>query len=83
MTKEQEKQKYLDFIMLTEEEHAKLIELCGKFVLAELMEDLNNYIGSTGRKYKSHYFTIRAWYRKNKPNPKKRGDIVEKAFANE
>lgn len=74
-----DKIKYLDFVMLTEEEYAKLVELCGKFVLDELMEDLNNYIGSKGKRYKSHYFTLRAWYRKRKPDRKPPIDID--AFA--
>jgi hypothetical protein len=48
----------LDFVMLTKEEYGKLIDRFGEVETKELIERLNNYIGSTGKIYKSHYFTI-------------------------
>ncbi len=67
-----EKQKYLDFVLLTNEEHAKLVILCGADILDSLIDDLNNYIGSKGRKYRSHYHVIRAWHKKNgRPSEKR------------
>ena len=30
----------------------------------QLIDKLNNYLGSTGKRYKSHYFTILSWARK-------------------
>lgn len=60
-----EKEKYLDFVLLTEEEHKKLLNKLGKNRTEEMIERLNNYIGSQGKKYKSHYFTILSWDRKD------------------
>lgn len=66
-TKE-EKVKYLDFVFLTETENRKLIERFGESEADALKERLNNYVGSKGKKYKSHYFTMLNW--KNKDAPK-------------
>ena len=35
----------------------------------ERIERLSSYVASTGKKYKSHYATIRNWARKDKENP--------------
>ena len=56
--KENNKRKYLDNVLLSEEEYNKLIERYGKWTIERKIEDLNNYIGSKWKKYKSHYFTI-------------------------
>lgn len=56
-----EKKKYLDFVLLTDEEYNKLLNIFWKDKLNQAIETLNNYIGSTGKKYDSHYFTIRKW----------------------
>jgi len=60
-----EKQKYLDFVMLTDDEHKKLIEKIGQTETERYIERLNNYIGSKGKKYKSHYHTILNWSSKD------------------
>lgn len=52
------KRKYLDFVSLTEEEHEKLVNQFWLKQTNELIDRLNNYIWSTGKRYKSHYFTI-------------------------
>lgn len=52
------KNKYLDFVCLSESEHEKLISQLWERLTNELIEKLNNYIWSTGKRYKSHYFTI-------------------------
>ena len=59
------KKKYLDFVYLAEEEHTKLINLYGIKQTDELIDKLNNYIGSTWKRYKSHYYTILNWLRKS------------------
>ena len=56
--KENIKRKYLDNVLLTDTEYNKLIEKYWKWVIDRKIEDLNNYIGSKWKKYKSHYFTI-------------------------
>ena len=47
-------------VLLTEEEHSKLIEKG----YAGLIEELSLYIASKGDKYKSHYATILGWARR-------------------
>lgn len=61
---ESKKKKYLEFVFLSEEELLKLKEKISPAEINELVKDLNNYIGSTGKKYKSHYHTILTWNRK-------------------
>ena len=58
------KLKYLEFVLLTEDEHTKLKEKFNSRLDSQI-ENLNNYIGSTGKKYKSHYHTLLSWDRKN------------------
>lgn len=52
------KSKYMDFVELTSEEHKKLIDRYGENNTRKLIGDLNRYIGQSGRKYKSHYYTL-------------------------
>lgn len=59
--------KFLDFVLLFEEEHKKLVSEFGESGCKQKIENLNLYIGSKGDKYKSHYHTILAWERKNNP----------------
>lgn len=63
--KEESKTKYLDYIYLTDIECEKLITDFGEEEVKNIMNSLNDYIGSRGKKYKSHYHTIRSWYRKD------------------
>ena len=67
------KEKYLDFVRLTEEEYRKLIDKLDG-AAAEYIERLNEYLGSSGRRYKSHYHTILSWARRDggKPSVKMR-----------
>ena len=55
------KKKYLDFVLLSDEEYWKLLNIFWKERLDKEIQKLNNYIGSSWKKYKSHYFTIRQW----------------------
>lgn len=72
------KTRHLDYVLLFDEEYEKLIELMGSGELSKYIENLNNYIGSKGKKYKSHYYVIRQWYNKdNKDKPKEPGYIKE------
>lgn len=75
--------KYMEYVYLTNEEYKKLIEKYGEVNVKEFIENLNDYIGSKGKKYKSHYYTILSWAKKEGNNPdnlswaekKKRGMI--------
>jgi hypothetical protein len=59
------KKTYLEFVHLTDEEHEKLLERLGEKNTKEMIERLNNYIGSKGKRYKSHYHTILNWCNKD------------------
>lgn len=52
------KNKYKDFVYLSESEHQKLVTQLWQKLTDELIDKLNNYIWSTWKTYKSHYFTI-------------------------
>jgi tRNA U34 5-carboxymethylaminomethyl modifying enzyme MnmG/GidA len=73
LSKDIDKTQYLEFVLLTPEEHERLeIKLNGQ--LESYIQRLNNYIGSKGVKYKSHYHTILSWAAKdNTPIEKKVG----------
>ena len=58
------KKKYLDFVYLTPEEYDKLKTRLGS-LLPDYLERLNLYLGSIGKRYKSHYFTILNWWRRD------------------
>ena len=60
-----DKDKHLEFVSLLESEHKKLLTQFGDERLKVMIENLNNYLGSTGKKYKSHYHTLLSWERKN------------------
>ena len=53
------KKKYLDFVLLTDEEYQKLLNIFWETKLNQAIENLNNYIWSKGKHYSSHYHTIR------------------------
>lgn len=63
--KVKKKEKYKDFVFLTNEEYSSLLSRFGEIELNERLAALNDYIGSSGKKYKSHYHTILTWARKN------------------
>ena len=56
---------YLEFVLLTDNEHSKLVELLNKNI-DYYIESLNNYIGTSGKKYRSHYHAIRQFYKRDK-----------------
>ena len=58
------KERFLEFVLLTKEEHTSLKIKLGRY-LDDYIERLNNYIGSKGVRYKSHYHTILNWHRKD------------------
>lgn len=75
-SREEEKEKYGEFVFLFKEEYQQLIQTYGEQPTKDLITQLNNGIGSKGYKYKSHYHTIRSWARsKNIPElPQKQKD---------
>lgn len=56
-----DKIKYLSFVYMTQKEYEKLVAKFGDEETRDKITKLNNYIGSKGTKYKSHYHTILMW----------------------
>lgn len=69
--KEASKLTFLEFVTLTKEEHEKLEKELGESLRDKLIRNLNDYIGSTGKKYRSHYHTVLTWSRKESNQGKK------------
>jgi hypothetical protein len=55
---------------MTEKEYQELINRFGEKDTNEKIERLSLYKGSTGKKYKSDYFTILSWDRKDREQSK-------------
>jgi len=68
--KKNNKKKFGDFVLLTDEEYQKLISKFGEPGTMSYIERLDNYIGSKGTKYKSHYHTILTWSNKDESSKK-------------
>jgi len=65
-----EKKRYLELVLLTDDEYQRLVNDYSKEVVDSKIEDLDNYIGSTGKKYLDHNKTLRGWLKKdNKKTP--------------
>jgi len=62
------KKRHLDFVLLSEREEAELRKVL-EVQFDDYLSRLNSYIGSKGVKYKSHYYTLLSWYRKDHPSP--------------
>ena len=67
----EEKKKYGDYgnVLLTDNEYNALRMNVDDY--QNKIKDLDYYIGSTGREYKSHYMTILSWSRRDKIKNKK------------
>lgn len=55
------KTRYADFVSLKESEYQKLVDKHGEELTKRMIEILDNYKGSTGKKYKDDYRTILNW----------------------
>lgn len=54
----------LQKVLLTPEEYQKLTNRYGEGHIKALIEELDNYIASTGKRYQSHYATLLNWARR-------------------
>ena len=63
--KEKEKQGEEGLVLLSQEERQKLQAKMGARKSAEYIQKLENYIGSKGKRYRSHYHTILSWWHKD------------------
>ena len=78
------KYKYADCVTLTRDEYAKLCENYGEDAAKRMIEILDNYKGSKGKKYKSDYKAILNWVvdRFNE-EVMKYGDQRQTSFSND
>lgn len=78
------KYKYADCVTLTRDEYAKLCESFGEDAAKRMIEILDNYKGSKGKKYKSDYKAILNWVvdRYNE-EVMKYGDQRQTSFSND
>ena len=57
--------RWIEFVYLSKDEYNKLISEIWEKTIKEYIFKLNNYIGSTGKNYKSHYYTILNWIKRD------------------
>jgi hypothetical protein len=67
------KKNYAEFVKLTEEEYNRLIKQYGRDATDTMIEILDNYKGSTGKKYKDDNRAIRSWVVKRYEDDKAKG----------
>lgn len=75
------KHKYGEYnnVLLTDEEYEKLQELFPD--TQDRIERLSEYVASTGKSYKSHYATIRAWARKDQKPANKASQELDDFYS--
>jgi predicted phage replisome organizer len=73
------KNKYGEYVLLSKSEYATLVDKHGEKQTIEMIEILDNYKGSSGKKYKSDYRAILSWVidRWNKDKGKKHNTIPQ------
>ena len=69
-------------VKLTQEEKEKLNKNYHELRTNEFITRLDNYIESTGKRYKSHYATIISWIRKEQADKKQSGKVKKARFEN-
>jgi len=70
-----------DLVKLEQKQFDKLVEVNGESTTWDEIENLHNYIGSTGKRYKDHYLTICGWIKKRKASkPMNRKDRTDQAI---
>ena len=65
VNKTKEKREYAPFILMTEEEHQKLVTELGDPLTKDYITRVSLYCQSKGKRYKSYYATILNWHRKD------------------
>jgi hypothetical protein len=61
-----EKKSYGEFqhVQLSDDEYKKLVDSLNEEAVLGLITELDTYVASTGKKYKSHYATLQNWARR-------------------
>ena len=76
------KKNYAEFVSMTNEEYKKLVDKYGKDFTDKCIEVLDNYKGSSGKKYKSDYRAILTWV-VGTVNESKQKEKKTNAYVNE
>ena len=71
---------YAEFVSMTADEHQKLVDEFGETDTASLIQILDNYKGSSGKKYKSDYRAIRSWCVERLEGQKRRNSTPHFAY---
>lgn len=78
--KNEKKNKYAEFVSMKETEYRKLVDQFGEERTLQMIEKLDNYKGSKGKKYKDDYRAILGWPKdevlKKNPLPKPQQEEV-------
>lgn len=72
--------RYAEFVSMTADEHQKLVDEFGETDTASLIQILDNYKGSSGKKYKSDYRAIRSWCVERLEEQKRRNSTPHFAY---
>jgi len=79
------KRKYGTFyhVLLTDEEVSDLKDRYGESGCSARIQNLDDYIEQTGKKYKNHHLTINKWEKRNNPQPDIKPELQSLWAANE
>jgi predicted phage replisome organizer len=69
--KDKPKRLYLEFVRLSDDEYAKLCSIYPKKHVDIMISRLNDHIGAKGAKYKSHYYALRNFFRREEQREQK------------
>ncbi|NRF91507.1 hypothetical protein HQN89_10800 [Paenibacillus frigoriresistens] len=73
---------YAEFVTMTDEEHEKLVIAHGEEKTKRMIEILNSYKGSNGKKYKSDYLAILNWVvERVNQKPSQRQQVASKQMS--
>ena len=70
------KTRYLDHVLLSADEHEKLVDRFTQERVDSMIEDLDNYIGAKGKKYVSHNKKLFMWAKKNGVGKESQGERI-------
>ena len=65
---------FAEFVQMSQSEYDKLIEKLGEETTLMYIDRLDNYKGSTGKRYKSDYRTILTWVDKDQKDAVQKND---------
>ncbi|MGP1608640.1 MAG: hypothetical protein ACTTGJ_02200 [Clostridium sp.] len=77
-----EKKQYAEFVNLTNAEYSTLVDKYGELFIKKCIEILDNYKGSSGKKYKSDYRAILNWVIKRVEQENKNTVREQRDFSN-